>query len=244
MAAVEPFAAFAHEKRLFRRGREQRPHPQPEEERPHRGVAQGRDAFLAALAHDPYHAAGGIDVVHVQIERFGNAQPRTVEQLRQRQIAGVRGPFAVDGLFLFRAFRSRRLRTRLVEEAEHLVYVQRDRMADFPLGVAHQLGGIGVDAVHLHQIAVQGTQGRKLAAYGAARLPLVEEVGGEILKMIFFQFPGPGEGVLFTVEPFFELFQIAAVGRDRGRGKAFLDGHPFEEVFGVLGEGHSHGGKG
>lgn len=54
-------------------------------------IAQRRDAFLGTLAYDPDETACRVHIVHIQIESFGNTQPGTVEQFRQRQIAGVPG---------------------------------------------------------------------------------------------------------------------------------------------------------
>ena len=247
---VEPLASVAHEKGFFGGRGDERAHPEPEEQRPDGRVAQRRDTFLGTLAYDPDETACRVHIVHIQIESFGNTQPGTVEQFRQRQIAGVPGVLAVRNRLLglpgtIKARRAAGLHAGLVQQGEHLIHVQRRGVAEFPLGVTHELCRVLVDFLHLHEIPEQRAQGRKLAANGTAGLAFMKKMRGIVLKVVFFQLSGPGERVLLTVEPLLELEEIRAVRRDRGRRKSFLIGHPRQELFHILRKrGHCGGGGG
>ena len=203
---VEPLAPVAHEKGFFGGRGDERAHPEPEEQRPDGGVAQRRYTFLGALADNPDKAACRVYIVHIQIKGFGNTQPGTVKQFRQREIAGAPGVLAIRGRLLglpgtVKARRAAGFHAGLVQQGEHLIHVQRRGMAELPLGVAHELCRVPVDFVHLHEVPEQRAQGRELAAYGTAGLAFMKKMRGIILKVVFFQFAGPGERILFAVEP-------------------------------------------
>ena len=59
------------------------------QDRGHRGVADGHDAFLGALAEHAHQAGAEVEVAPREAAQFGHAQPTAVKQFEDRLVAGA-----------------------------------------------------------------------------------------------------------------------------------------------------------
>ena len=122
------------------------------------------EPLLAAFAQHPRHPGGQIDVFEIEARHFAEPEPRRIEELEDRAVAASRAA----------SRRPRRRCSAVISSSDRWAGMRTSRF-----GVATRAPGSSSMSRLTAQITQEGSDGRKLARGGRARLTSLVERGDE-----------------------------------------------------------------
>ena len=124
--------------------------------------AEGQDTLFVALARHLEFSALQVNVLHVEAHQFGAAHPCPIEQEQHEVVAPA----------LKRVGKGR-----IVQQAVHLLLLQKGGQGFVGLGVAHEGGRVALCQVHAHQVAIERPQCAQSRVDGVGMESLLVLVG-------------------------------------------------------------------
>jgi hypothetical protein len=166
-----------------------------------RRLVERHQPLLAAFAQCPDHLGADVHVVHIEPDEFAEPQTGRIEQFENRPIAPAERPVVV----------------RRLEQADHLLFRQMNRHADFALRRRHQRPGIVVHESFATEVPEKRSGRRELARGGCARLAAVVQLRQKRSHRRPIEARGTELDPLDALDPrevFDQLRQVAFVGTD------------------------------